>query len=110
MGFAGRHILFEYGEAYINCGELGDTLSEPLDAACFCRRQASGTDIPNTVPVLEYCPAEGLVLTTWNMDMYENANVICSQHVGKDIAGLHNSCLLFHYKTSACTLLYANSM
>ncbi|BDA47543.1 probable Ufm1-specific protease 2 at C-terminar half [Coccomyxa sp. Obi] len=55
----GRHILFENGEACTSCGELGGTLSEPLNAACFCRRQASGTDIPNTAPVLEYCPAEG---------------------------------------------------
>lgn len=64
MGDAGRHILFGNGDACTSCGELGGTLSEPLSAACFCRRQASGTDIPNTAPVLEYCPAEGLVLAT----------------------------------------------
>ena len=58
-GDAGRHILFGSGEASTSCGELGGTLSEPLSAACFCRRQADGTDIPNTAPVLEYCPAEG---------------------------------------------------
>lgn len=60
VGFlAGRHILGNGNETKASCGELGGTFLEPLEAACFCRRQVSSTNIPDAAPVLEYSPAEG---------------------------------------------------
>lgn len=56
---AGRYMLWGKAEAKETLRDLGGTLSEPLQVACFCQRQASTAGIPNTAPVLEYRPAKG---------------------------------------------------